>query len=425
MEPMLGFFQTNGFVLELLCCNVLFACSQKRRSCFWGRIILSVLVLLLSAALLNSFPVDTLVFNFSKHVIWFFLTMLFIMWAYEISFSMALFSSVGAFVCQHMAFKVGESVLKMFSANLNSFFGICLYLASIFSIYFVSYFVFVQRINRSHEKIGVRSQFVFLCVGVAVYTSILQFVFAKYADKIPDVLFFTYASLDILCCMFALSIQYGLFRTDQLEEEKKLIERILRLQEKKFIDSKKNIELINIKCHDLKKYVSNLKGLDQEELQHLKETLNVYDMTFRTGNEVLDIVLAEKSLICQQKQIQLECMANGKILEFISLLDVYAIFSNAIDNAIESVLKVDDLERRYISISIREVLGMVVFHIENPYEGTLTFENGLPITTKSDKAFHGYGLKSIKHAVEKYQGTLSINANDKLFNLNITIPFIA
>ena len=422
IEAALEFFRTNGFVLELLCCNVLFTHSQEKRKGYWLRILLMAVVLLISAALLNSVPLYTISYNFLKYFIWFFLTVFTGIFTCRMPFSIALFSSIGAYVCQHMAFKAGEAATHFMPKDIGVQANDIVYLLVVLCVYIFAYLVYARRIKSMDQKFLSKNQFVFLCMGVAVYTSLLQYVFAEYIDHMPDAVYISYASLDIVCCLFALSIQYGLFRANLLEEEKWMMEHILHMQEEKFRESKENIELINIKCHDLKKQLSGLHGLDQEELQRLQGILNVYDMSVKSGNNVLDIILAEKSLLCQQAHIQLECMASGASLNFISASDVYSIFGNAIDNAIESVLHVSDLNKRFISISIKEARGLIVFHIENPYSGVLQFEDDLPVTTKSDKSFHGFGLKSIRLMAEKYAGYVSIVARDGLFSLNIAIP---
>ena len=65
---------------------------------------------------------------------------------------------------------------------------------------------------------------------------------------------------------------------------------------------------------------------------------------------------------------------------------------------------------------------MVTLNIHNSFEGNLMFENGLPKTTKKDEIFHGYGMKSIKMIVEKYDGNLTVAVKDGIFNLDILFP---
>ena len=50
------------------------------------------------------------------------------------------------------------------------------------------------------------------------------------------------------------------------------------------------------------------------------------------------------------------------------------------------------------------------------------FSDGLPMTTKQEKAHHGFGVKSMRRITEKYDGDLSMNAEDGVFTLNILFP---
>ena len=64
----------------------------------------------------------------------------------------------------------------------------------------------------------------------------------------------------------------------------------------------------------------------------------------------------------------------------------------------------------------------MLLKFENYYEGKLEFEDGLPLTTKPDTDFHGYGLKSIKSTAQKYGGVVTVNIEQKWFVLKVLIP---
>ena len=104
--------------------------------------------------------------------------------------------------------------------------------------------------------------------------------------------------------------------------------------------------------------------------------------------------------------------------------DVYAMFGNALDNAMEAVEKMRDIERRYIGMKIWSDKGMVMIHIENCYDGELCLEGKLPRTTKRDTRYHGFGMKSIRMIVDKYDGDMSIHVGE-LFTISILIPIPA
>ena len=115
------------------------------------------------------------------------------------------------------------------------------------------------------------------------------------------------------------------------------------------------------------------------------------------------------------------CVADGEAIEFMHPMDITALFGNALDNAIESVKKIADPEKRLIHMVVSRQKNFLRIKVENCYEGTLEFENGMPKTTKLDKKFHGYGMKSIKTIVEKYSGSVTVLAKDGWFELRILI----
>ena len=104
------------------------------------------------------------------------------------------------------------------------------------------------------------------------------------------------------------------------------------------------------------------------------------------------------------------------------IMDISALFGNALDNAIESVIAIPEKEKRLIHLTISKDKGFVRIRMENCYGGELDFENGLPQTTKKDRNYHGYGLKSMRSTVQKYNGSVRVEAKDGWFELRILIP---
>lgn len=103
--------------------------------------------------------------------------------------------------------------------------------------------------------------------------------------------------------------------------------------------------------------------------------------------------------------------------------EIYAMFGNMLDNAMEAVLSIDDEERRCISLNVREVKGYLSITMRNYCDKQLKFsEEGLPLTTKEDSEYHGFGMRSIKLIVEKYDGTFSLALEDGVFKLNVMLP---
>ena len=189
--------------------------------------------------------------------------------------------------------------------------------------------------------------------------------------------------------------------------------------------SKENIDIINIKCHDIKHKLAKFKGrLEEDEIQEIENAIMIYDSQVKTQSEALNIVLTEKSLQCKKNGIQLTCIADQSNFDFMSYSDQCSLFGNIIDNAIEAVMKIEDINRRVVCLNIKSVGKIVSVHIENYFDGKLKFINGLPETTKSDNRFHGYGMKSVKMIIDKYGGNMVVRTNDGLFMLDMMLPVI-
>ena len=231
------------------------------------------------------------------------------------------------------------------------------------------------------------------------------------------------------CCAFVLWGQAAQQRRLRLQEEYDLQRQLWQTQRAQYELSARNVELINRKCHDLKHQIAALRGTSdpsvrERNINEMEQAVLRYDAMADTGNPILDTVLTEKELLCQEKGAQLACVADGASLDFMDAVDLYTLFGNALDNAIESAVCLPDPERRVISVQVFRKAGMTLIQIENCFQGPLAFgEDGLPATTKGgEPGWHGYGLRSIRDTVEKYGGVLRLWQEDQVFFLRIGIP---
>ena len=205
------------------------------------------------------------------------------------------------------------------------------------------------------------------------------------------------------------------------------LQNVLHAQYTQYQQSQESIELINRKYHDLKHQIAVLRSeADTEKknvyLDRMEEEIKAYEAQNKTGNQVLDTVLTSKSLYCQQHDISLTSVVDGTLVNFMDEMDLCTLFGNALDNAIESVEKVQDLEKRLIHLSVARQKGFVHIRLENTYVGELKFEGDLPVTTKADSRNHGYGLKSIRQTAKKYGGSATVAVRGEWFELRVLLP---
>ncbi|MBR2288867.1 MAG: GHKL domain-containing protein [Clostridia bacterium] len=188
-----------------------------------------------------------------------------------------------------------------------------------------------------------------------------------------------------------------------------------------------NNEALHRIYHDLKHQIDFIRNEPDEErkasyLMEMEEAVSIREAAVETGSSVLDTLLTSKKLLCMEDGIVITCFADAKALEKMDMMDICSIFGNAIDNAIEYEKKVPDPDCRLIKVSVYPQKRFLLIRVENYCDETVPLKDGLPETTKKDKNYHGFGVKSIRRAVEKYDGTLSFTQEDGWFILSILLP---
>lgn len=188
-------------------------------------------------------------------------------------------------------------------------------------------------------------------------------------------------------------------------------------QRQQYQVARQNVQIINKRCHELKVQIANLRKLSpeevpQERIDEAERAARLYDANRNTGNEVLDVVLTEKSLLCESRGIQLNAVANGSCLGFFEAGDLYALFANALDHAVESSVQASRPECRVIDLLVCVRQGFVVVNIISPLR---------PPEQQASRSAQ-YELKVIRRIVQKYKGTLTLEEQGEFFAEKIIFP---
>lgn len=309
--------------------------------------------------------------------------------------------------------------------------GLCCYAVGIGGIAALVKVVLMPRLC-SGDTYYVDRQKILYCVlvtGGYLLLSNYQFIFwllGEEPETGSNMITFFRLVVGILCVLF-LYVQHSIETMQRAEQEVNVMQQLLYRQQEQYRISQENMDLINRKCHDLRYQMEMLRKLKDEkeieqQLKEMERSAMIYDSIFKTGNPVLDTVLTEKSLLCEANRIQMTCMADGEKLNFIGKVDLYTLFGNALDNAIECVMKIEDTGKRVIQVAVFYEKNLLMIRIRNYCEEKLEFQNGLPISTKNDPNYHGYGLKSIQYTAEKYGGWLVCQNPENYFVLQILLP---
>lgn len=263
-------------------------------------------------------------------------------------------------------------------------------------------------------------------LGFAAFSTLLIYYLSFWTTAVETETIGVYL-FDMFCCILLLIILFDMFKERRMEKENSIMLHLLQQEQRHHEMAADNVEVINRKCHDLKHQISALRRMDdpdekEESIQELERAVLIYDHSAKTGNQSLDLLLAEKWLVCEERGIKLQYMIDGARLSFLKTEDLYALFGNAIDNAIESVTQIANPAQRIINLRAASRANCLVIRVDNPCPEPIRFSQGLPVTTKADRDYHGYGMRSMRYITEKYGGTLTAQYRDGLFVLNLLFP---
>ncbi|MEI3536562.1 MAG: ATP-binding protein [Bacilli bacterium] len=433
------------FTLQILIAMVLFSFKRmKLKKHGVIRILISSIICLFLAFLFPLFKDISYSWWYSSLMFFIlfcfcFVSMVFI---YDESLQKIFFIAIASYTAQHLSYQFYNLLITVididyltsssqYSSNpvTYSSLQVSLILFSVMLVVYVTVYeiineFFIEKICSKSAKVSnisiiVISSFI-LAIDI-IFNSVV--VYSNLRDKIISIIICLY---NIVCCLMVLLLQFYVMSLKQSQTDLLITSQLLYNSEEQYKQNKENIELINIKCHDLKHQIERFsqKGsFSQEESKELESMIDIYDTNVKTGNDVLDLIIKEKSLLCQKKNIKLKCYADCSKLNFITETDLYNLFGNALDNSIEAVSKINDYDKRRINLIVKNMMSFVSINIENYFEGHIELDkNGIPKTTKNNVQYHGFGMKSIKLVINKYHGDLKIVTDGDIFSLCILFP---
>ena len=141
-----------------------------------------------------------------------------------------------------------------------------------------------------------------------------------------------------------------------------------------------------------------------------------------TGDKAIDYLISSKMALAEQQQIKTKVNIEYPHNTNIRSVDLTTILGNLLDNALEAAKTASD-RLRFLNLTIRRINAMLIIKVENGYGNAPTEENGKLLTSKADKTFHGWGLKSVQTAADRYDGTISTDYKDGVFRSVVTLSF--
>ncbi|CCX59444.1 uncharacterized protein BN499_02721 [Blautia hydrogenotrophica CAG:147] len=420
------------FPAELIIAEAAFLIDRERKERFALRapaalavyFILSVgwSILIEAIAVDSFFPYVLLYLGYAA------LSLLPVWFCFELEPLECVFVIAGGYATEHMVFALDRIILFSVYGTLvtegiqDFFYSYITYVIGAGIVYFL-----IVRRNRDKDAFrrgDVRIAALAMILGVAAVALSVSYSYPKTEENIYNCLICP--AYGFICCALILLMEYYVLRENHMKQEQEMMEQLLDMANAQQRSSKEAIDIINIKCHDLKHQIKAFARMDDagmrsDYVREVQEAVSIYDATYHTGCEALDYVLREKSLFCTEHDVSFTCMADGTQLKFMDTTDVYALIGNAMDNAIERVVKEKE-EERTVSLQIRQRGEMVLIHLVNRCSREVPFQENLPVTDKEDKRYHGFGMKSMRYIAEKYGGEMYAKAENGWFYLDFLFP---
>ena len=268
---------------------------------------------------------------------------------------------------------------------------------------------------------------------LALIGSVFAFFSALYLLNISNV--FYNLHLDriqtflMIACVFTLYFAYLCFRLKSLQKEKEFTSRQNDLLEKNYQMVQASYEANAKLYHDMRNHFAILQNYLADgkvaEAQNYLEVLSgskaLQNVEHWTGIEAVDYVLSQKISIAEKQQIKVAINVEYPKDCKIEPVDLCTILTNLLDNAIEGAVKSPEYTRRKISITIRRIHQFILIRISNSAIEPPVLRNGRLITTKRNREYHGWGMKSVRSAAEKYNGTVEYSYTDLMFTVSVML----
>lgn len=428
-------YQYLPFFMQITVAEVIFCAGLRRRALFPVRVAAAlamgaaaVFLLCVPAMFIVNIPVLS---GSLMYIVIFVLTVLLEKVCFDAPFMHLLFRGISAYAVQNLAYAVygifwmagwgsGWFVAVQRVFNIGNFAN-AFNAAACLIVYPVIFLIFGKRYSRLRTDVLYNSHILAVSVCALAVCIVFCSVCNTYAQwSMP--LYISCMAFIALFCVFVLLMQSGMLERGKDRHEIAIIRSLLEKEKTQYALTKESIELINIKCHDLRHRLREMRQsgeVSARELEQVERAINVYDSHIETGNGTLDIVLSEQILFCENAGIRLMCAADAEGLSFMSPSDIYSLFGNILENARDAVRRLAASDRKYINFTVRRAADMLIISENNCYDGELRFEDGLPVTTNDDTDNHGFGMKSVRMIVRMYGGDMDISARGGVFSLRI------
>lgn len=269
-------------------------------------------------------------------------------------------------------------------------------------------------------------------VRIALAGAILGFVSVTYwlsTSVLTDLKADLLQTILALAFVFIICSAYFYYRLRQIRQEQENTALQNKLLAKNYQVAKESYESNARLYHDMGNHFSIIQSYladgkveeAQAYLDRLGKDRAAYSVERFTGIEAVDYILSQKVELARQRNIETSIHAEYPKDCKIDPIDLCTILTNLLDNAIEACEKLPQSSTKKMSVTIRRINQFIIIQIANSCMQEPAIMKGIFVTSKADKRHHGWGMKNIKSAVEKYHGTMEYEYSENVFTISIML----
>ncbi len=178
--------------------------------------------------------------------------------------------------------------------------------------------------------------------------------------------------------------------------------------------------------HDLRHHLNYISACMKEHqiseaqayITRINSDMEATQVVQYCQNTSVNLILSAYAAQAKKSMAALQISAVVPMVIPMYSTDVCVILANGIENAIHACEKIENIAKREIWVLCIFENSKLMIEISNPYCHEIRFEGDFPISMEQN---HGYGVKSIVAAVQKYNGIYSFSAENRIFTLRVIL----
>ena len=373
-------------------------------------------------------------------ILYFLLNFIFFMTQCYLNWYTAVFHSSILTAVMAMSELIVYGIIKRFSPhfldNDREFYHLLFF--SVFSklIFFVVTYILMHLMQNPKKNTEKYDKSVFLLVFIPLTSIFIMFTFISIGESVS-----LPSSLDwmvVVGAVFLLTANLLMFEINQYHQKKNMEFTEMQLLLQKEADSAQYYKMLNVQnenqrilIHDIKKHLQSIDMLNEQKeydkisayIRQLVLSSDLKESSRLCDHEMLNSILCRYMQQCTDNHIAFHADIRSGTTDFIADNDLTSLFCNLLDNAVKAA---EYIPESFIEISTNKKVKTpftVLTVINSCRTDPFITKNGSPTISIPHSHKHGFGLKSIRKIVAKYNGNMQIyyNSDTLTFHAIITL----